>query len=363
MENFRIAIETAILIFPVLALVFTIFYILFEYHKYGSINYLKTIIIYSFIMYLFLVILPLPSKEFARIITRPTYNLQPFNFIHEIINNTSLQINDFSTYFPTLKNSVVYEAIFNVFLTIPFGVYLHYYFKCNFRKTIFYTFCLTLFFEVTQVTGLYFIYPKAYRIFDVDDLILNTLGGFIGYFVAFIFIKILPSKETIEKNSYIKGMNVSIFRRFVSLIIDIFIVGLLTFLLGYLVYQTYLPKLILIIPLLLYYTLATISKKTVGMAFLKLKFDDEDSRFKILSYYYIFLFEFFLIPIILVLIVYLISKNFSLKNNLVDYLYIISFAISLLILTMAIFKRIFGMPLFYEKASQLQIISTIKNNT
>ena len=35
-------------------------------------------------------------------------------------------------------------------------------------KNIF-SFLLSLFFEVTQLTGLYFLYPGSYRLFDVDD--------------------------------------------------------------------------------------------------------------------------------------------------------------------------------------------------
>ena len=38
-----------------------------------------------------------------------------------------------------------------------------------------------IFFEVTQLTGIFFIYPKAYRLFDVDDLLINTLGGILGF--------------------------------------------------------------------------------------------------------------------------------------------------------------------------------------
>ena len=159
MSNFTFAIKTAIVFFPIVALFFTIFYVLYQYHKYGSVNGFRTIIIYSFILYLltayFLIILPLPSIEYVNKINIPSYNLQPFNFILEIINKTNLKFNDFTTYFPTLKNAATYEAIFNIFLTIPFGIYLHYYFKCSLGKTLFFSFCLSLFFELTQISGLY----------------------------------------------------------------------------------------------------------------------------------------------------------------------------------------------------------------
>ncbi len=35
-------------------------------------------------------------------------------------------------------------------LVLPFGVYLRYYFKCSFLKTVLASFLLSLFFELTQ---------------------------------------------------------------------------------------------------------------------------------------------------------------------------------------------------------------------
>ena len=58
-------------------------------------------------------------------------------------------------------------------MTMPFGVYLRYYFCYHWRKTLQLSFLLSLFFELTQLSGLYFVYPGSYRLFDVDDLIVN----------------------------------------------------------------------------------------------------------------------------------------------------------------------------------------------
>ncbi|MBM9833979.1 VanZ family protein, partial [Enterococcus faecalis] len=91
------------------------------------------------------------------------------------------------TYLPAMKQGVFLEPLFNLLLTLPFGVYLRYYFKCSFLKTLVITFCLTLFFELTQLTGLYFIYPRPYRLFDVNDLFVNTVGGLVGWTIAPLF--------------------------------------------------------------------------------------------------------------------------------------------------------------------------------
>ena len=61
------SIEMACLFFPFIAFLFTLPFVLYEYHKYGSINKFRTLILYSFILYLmviyFLVILPLPKFD------------------------------------------------------------------------------------------------------------------------------------------------------------------------------------------------------------------------------------------------------------------------------------------------------------
>ena len=165
-------IKTSIIFFPIIALIFTIPYILKQYHKYGSINKLRTVIVYSFILYMmtiyFLVILPLP--DINNLPTDKTmYNLIPFKFITDIIKETSFNISVPSTYLKALTENCIYVVIFNIFMTIPFGMYLRYYYKASFKKVLILSFSLSLFFELTQLTGLYFIYPRPYRLFDVNS--------------------------------------------------------------------------------------------------------------------------------------------------------------------------------------------------
>jgi hypothetical protein len=53
-------------------------------------------------------------------------------------------------------------------------------------------FGVSLFFELTQLTGLWFIYPCPYRLFSVDDLILNTVGVPIGWLIGLALRRVLP---------------------------------------------------------------------------------------------------------------------------------------------------------------------------
>lgn len=219
---YSVPIITAFCLFPFIAFLITFPYILVQYGKYGSINKIRTVIIYSFILYLlcayFLVILPLP--EISEVTSSVGVELKPFRFINDIISNSPLVITDVSTYLSVFGEPHLYQVLYNLILLLPLGVYLRYYFKRGFFTTSLIVFLVSLFFEVTQLTGLYGIYPYAYRLFDVDDLIINTLGGMLGYAITPLFGFFLPTREEIDENAYKKGVNVSKLRRFIAFLID-----------------------------------------------------------------------------------------------------------------------------------------------
>lgn len=58
----------------------------------------------------------------------------------------------------------------NVLMTVSFGMYLAFYHEYSIKKVTTYTFLLSLFIEITQLTGIFSIYSGSYRLCDVDDL-------------------------------------------------------------------------------------------------------------------------------------------------------------------------------------------------
>lgn len=237
MSSYLIPIETAIIIFPILAAIITIPYVIRQYRKYGAILLLRVLIVYSFIFYLlccyFLVNLPLPSIEEVRHYTQPAMQLVPFRSLMEFTTTTSLIWNDPSTYLTAFNEPSMYLIIFNIFLTLPFGIYLRYYFRCSWKKTLLFTFLLTLSFECIQLSALFGIYPRPYRIFDVDDLLCNTLGGMLGYVITPLLSRFLPTREKLDEEAFSKGRNVSSLRRVLAFLCDIIIVLLISFAIYY----------------------------------------------------------------------------------------------------------------------------------
>ncbi len=373
MTSFSYAIKTAILLFPIVALLFTIPYIIYQYHKYGAVSSYRSIIVYSFLLYLmvayFLVILPLPDIETVSMMKTPSYNLIPFHFISEIFSLSTFSVSDFATYFPTLKNPVVYEAIFNVFLTVPFGVYLHYYFEFDFKKTLFYSFCLTLFFELTQLSGLYFIYPRGYRVFDVDDLILNTSGGVIGYLLAFIPLKFLPTRKEIDQSSLVKGQKVSILRRAFSFGIDMGIFLFVFFSVLYFTHQFLTSWKIVSLCFLVFWTVfyfvvlpTCLKGRTVAMKFFHLEFfsSKKVTWYRIFAYYFWGVFFYVCIPVLLLFGGFYFYQSKMITENIWEYYQIVLAALTLMVYLIALLKRIFDMSLLSEKIAHLKIVSTIE---
>lgn len=230
MGSYLQSIQTAFFFFPIAALFFTLPYIVWNYHKYGSVLGVRILVVYSFILYLisiyFLVILPLPSVEEVKNLTGPRAQLVPFTFVTDMIRESHLVAGDPSTWF-SLFNGSLLQVVFNIFMLVPFGMYLRYYFQCTLKKTIFLSFLLSLFFELTQLSGLYFLYPRNYRLFDVDDLMANTFGGLLGYCAVRPFLRVLPTRKQMDAASFSRGLQVSFSRRMVSLFFDLVCAGLL----------------------------------------------------------------------------------------------------------------------------------------
>lgn len=225
--------KLALIIFPLLTSFLISPYVFYQYRKRGSVNFIRTFVIFAFVYYLinayFLVILPLPERASVTNNYRDMMQLKPFMFIRDLMTRSVFRLGDRSTYKAALLQPVFTQVIFNVMLTLPFGVFLRYYFQANLKQTVFASFCLSLFFELSQLSGLFFIYPGPYRLFDVDDLFLNTLGGTLGYAIAPIIQLFFPSREKIDLETLKSARNVSLFKRVFVYAVDLLIIQLISF--------------------------------------------------------------------------------------------------------------------------------------
>lgn len=362
--GYILSIKTALFIFPFISFLFTIPFILSWYHKYGSIHPLRVLIVYSFIFYLitiyFLVILPLPERDE---VLRPAclmMKLVPFSFVNDFLRETSLNILDPTTYITSLMEPCFYVVIFNVLMTIPFGMYLRYYFKCSLKRIFVITFLLSLFFEVTQLTGLYFIYPYPYRLFDVDDLILNTLGGLLGYFFMGVIIRYLPTRDCIDKDSLEIGKEVSPLRRITVFFLDVFLYLSFT-LIGFLLFHYRYTWLIVFIIYYIFYPYVR-NGKTLGSGFLNVRIEYPKVKLffivtRILFLYFYYFFSFFIIIKIVTFIKDFL--NLGIWFSILMYLGVIIF--SFIFYVVNFIQLFIKKIMFYDGIFRIKFISTIKD--
>ena len=206
-----IALQTA----PVIAMAMTVPFAVLRYTKDKVLNVRWFTYLYVFVLYFlcsyFMTMLPLPSREsFATM--RP---------VHELI-----QLVPFQNFFDIKLETWLHDVailVFNIFLTVPLGFFLRYLFKLSFKKTLLLSFLTVLLYEVTQLTGIFFIYPRPYRIFDIDDFIINTLGALIGYWLVPYLSPYIPSPYE-NAHTLVQGSEVAFRQRCVATGIDLILV-------------------------------------------------------------------------------------------------------------------------------------------
>lgn len=365
MNAYSIPIQFAIITFPFIAFILTIPFLIYQYRKYGAIPILKSIIFYSFILYLitayYMVMLPLPSIEYVKKLNTPYTQLIPFQFIKDITATVSFDVSNFKDIINIFSHSTIYVVVFNFLLTLPLGVYLKYYFNKKWYQTIIYSFLFSLFFELTQLSGLYGIYPRPYRLFDVDDLIINTAGGLFGHLITPLLTIFLPSQKELESISYKKGQRVTLLRRFFALLIDVFFITIINVVVSIMLYSSELFFYNGLISILIYYVFIPLigNGKTIGKKILRLEITSITGK-KI--WYTIFIR--YMILIFFILYPYIIVDILTLNKvpNLIIYIYDIGtkiFIITNVIYYTFIAKK--GEKVFlYEKITNTRNISVIE---
>lgn len=197
MEEIREGSSKLLLIFDVveIGLVFLILYIIIDFIRNRTSNLLKRVIIYSFVFYILNVIqlttggiyIP-PQKEFI-----PQFQLVPFYFIGDWIS--IYQNKGFDWFFwHSVKLS-----FYNLIMLFPLGVYLSVLFRVKRSSIAILTvFLSSLIIEIYQVV-LAYLGLVGGRTFNIDDLLLNTLGGSAG------FLTIMLVTRLFESNHYWQG--------------------------------------------------------------------------------------------------------------------------------------------------------------
>jgi len=180
-------------IFMVVAAALLLPYVIWQYRRFGRVGPRRALVNSTFVLYLTcawaVVLLPLPDPASLR---HPApVNLVPFQWWFDML--AAVEAGD-GGWRAWLLNPPLLVRVFNVALTVPFGVYLRRWYRRGLWSTTLAGLVLSLAFELTQATALWGLYPMPYRQFDVDDLIANTAGAALGWALAPLVV-LLPNRH------------------------------------------------------------------------------------------------------------------------------------------------------------------------
>jgi glycopeptide antibiotics resistance protein/uncharacterized RDD family membrane protein YckC len=193
--TYLLPVKTALYVFPLIVLVIMLPAAFVSYRRRGRAGGWATVVFYSFLFYLLAIalqtVIPLPAN--ADYCTRHSYasspQLRPFYFV-QVVEERARGHWGLSA---ILHNGALWSTALNVVMLVPLGAFLRYVYRTRLVPTVLLGFGVSLLFELTQLTGLWFVYPCPYRLFSVDDMILNTTGVLIGWLVTGPLALVLPT--------------------------------------------------------------------------------------------------------------------------------------------------------------------------
>lgn len=121
----------------------------------------------------------------------------------------------------------VLQLAMNIVFFIPLGFILTRWLRWRWWIVAPAGFLVSLGIETSQLTGFWGLYPCAYRQFDVDDLLTNTMGAVAGIAAAKIVGLVVPQAAVPDADSI--NTRPGIIHRAVTFIIDMIFVALLYF--------------------------------------------------------------------------------------------------------------------------------------
>lgn len=189
-----------------------------QYRRYGRLSFLRlagaaAVSLYGVALATY-TWLPLPANEYCAAHPGRALQLVPFTFLEDIARETAgMSLAGRAASVPVL------QVAFNIVLFVPLGITVRRFFHKSMAQVAFWGFAVSAFIEVTQYTGLWFVYSCSYRLADVDDVILNTLGALLGGLIAPILLGWMPSSAALAADRLV-ARPVTTWRRWLGMLVD-----------------------------------------------------------------------------------------------------------------------------------------------
>lgn len=124
-------------------------------------------------------LLPFPPEDSFRCVDT---RLSVWTSLRPVVERGLLPLSDL------LRQAAFQQLAFNVLLFVPLGFFVRLVVHRGLVVTSLLGLAVSVAIEVTQLTGVWGWYDCAYRTFDVDDLLTNTLGAVAGGVLAWLVL-------------------------------------------------------------------------------------------------------------------------------------------------------------------------------
>lgn len=177
----------------VLALVLLVPYVTVQYRRRGQLGPGRAVLAFGALVYALAlvayVLLPLPTDgaDFCR-----RYGVSPQLRLFQTWEDVTAS--GVSGPASLLRNPAALQVGFNALLFVPLGAFARHLFRRSVLQSATVGAVVSLLLELTQLTGVWSVYPCAYRLFDVDDVLVNTTGALLGAVVAPV-LRLVPGQR------------------------------------------------------------------------------------------------------------------------------------------------------------------------
>lgn len=154
-------------------------YVAISYRRHGHLTARRLLLAFALLVYFLAIwtytLLPLPDPDTIRCVG---VELDPAGLGRDLATA-------FASGHP-LTHPAFLQIALNILLFLPLGFFVRLIWHRGWVTATLTGFALSLLIETTQVTGVWGIYPCAYRVFDVGDLITNTSGALLGSILSLL---------------------------------------------------------------------------------------------------------------------------------------------------------------------------------
>lgn len=212
MAGFSASAVLAVLLGALLLPVLFVPYVAWTYRRRGTLGSGHAVLAAAAVVYAMALwtytIVPLPDPAALECTAGAPTQLVPFASLGDIDLATN-----------GLSDPALVQLVANVSLFVPFGMLVRHLLAARRPAwmVVLAAAVTSLLVELTQLTAVWGLYPCPYRVFDVDDLLTNTLGAALGLLLAPL-LRLIPGQHSIPVE---RARTVGRGRRLVGMAVDV----------------------------------------------------------------------------------------------------------------------------------------------